>query len=64
MGNTSAGKVTGGNEGQTDKGRGSSFKFPFTKNRRNTGKVGTPSKAPNSQTVDGNKRDSGDRYGG
>lgn len=35
----SAGKVGGGNDGKTDKGRGSVDSFTYNKGKRNTGKV-------------------------
>jgi hypothetical protein len=44
------------NQGQTDRDRGSTMDFRYNKAGRNTGKVGAPSKAPNSNTEDGNKR--------
>lgn len=55
MGTNSAGSVPAGNEGQTDMGRGNEMRFPFSKEQRDTGKVGTPATLPNSNTVDGNK---------
>jgi len=35
----SAGRVGGGNQGQTDMDRGSSKTFPYSKGQRKTGKV-------------------------
>lgn len=56
MGNTSAGNVGDGNDGQTDKGRGSTGKMTYSNSQRNTGKTGSTGTAPNSNTVEGNKR--------
>jgi len=57
MGNNSAGKTGGGNDGQIDKGRGSVMKFSFTKSGRKTGKVGGGGRdSSNKLSEDGNKR--------
>lgn len=57
MGNTTAGTVGGGNEGQTDMGRGSKMNFSFSKSGRKTGKVAAGmTMAANSENVDANKR--------
>jgi hypothetical protein len=56
MGNTSAGKVGGGNEGQTDMDRGSVNVGSYSKGMRNTGKAGSMGSKANSNTDDGNKR--------
>jgi hypothetical protein len=60
MSTNSAGSVPAGNDGQTDMGRGSNVKFPFSKGQRDTGKVGTPKVIANPGTVDGNKTTSSD----
>ncbi len=51
----SAGNVPGGNEGQTDTGRGQSGDFSSNKSQRNTGRTGSVGSEPNSNTEDGNK---------
>ena len=61
MGTNSAGSVPAGNEGQTDQGRGTETVFPFSKERRDTGKVGTPTTIANPNTVDGNKTTNKDK---
>jgi len=38
-----------GNGGQTDKGRGTVHKFPYSKDQRKTGKVSSGGSAPNDQ---------------
>lgn len=54
---TSAGTVGSGNDGQTDKGRGSSMRFSFTKAGRKTAVVGGgPATIPNSESVADNIR--------
>lgn len=57
MSSNSAGTVGGGNEGQTDQGRGSKMMFSFTKGGRKTGAVGGGmSTVANMESVDGNVR--------
>ena len=51
----SAGNVPGGNEGQTDMGRGMSGDFTYDKMQRKTGRTGAAGMEDNSNTVDGNK---------
>jgi hypothetical protein len=56
MGTNSAGKVSSGNDGKTDMGRGSSSTFTVDKGQRNTGKVGSgPSSTTNSNKPDDSK---------
>ncbi len=57
MGTNSAGKVGGGNGGQTDMGRGPMMKFAYTKSGRKTGKIsGGIKKGSNEVSPDANKR--------
>lgn len=57
----SAGTVGGGNDGQTDKSRGTKMMFSFTKSGRKTGRVSAgQSSQSNMQTVDGNARKASD----
>jgi hypothetical protein len=60
MGSNSVKPGTPGGTGQTDKDRGSMFKFAFTKAGRKTGRIGTMTKTPNSNTEDGNERSTSD----
>jgi hypothetical protein len=50
----------GGNEGQTDQGRGSTEEFTYNKGMRKTGRTGSVGAGPNSNTVDGNKKTNSD----
>ena len=57
MGTNSAGRVGGGNDGQTDMGRGSLIHFRYTKSGRQTGRVGRSMKSVSNDTKpDSNKR--------
>ena len=62
MGNTNAGKVGSGNEGQTDMNRGSNMKGTYSKSSRKTGRVpgGGMTSMPNSDKDEDNKRSVGD----
>jgi len=56
MGNNSAGRVSGGNEGKTDMDRGSVDIGTYSKTKRQTGTVpGGMGKKPNSNKPDDNK---------
>jgi hypothetical protein len=50
----------GGNEGQTDQGRGDSGAFTYDKGQRKTGRTGGVGTSPNQNTVDGNKKTNSD----
>lgn len=50
----------GGNEGQTDQGRGGSGNFSYNKGMRKTGRTGSTGMQPNPNTVDGNKKTNAD----
>lgn len=56
MGTNTAGTVSSGNEGKTDKGRGSVDKFGYSKASRATGKTGSVGSSANSDKPDANKR--------
>jgi len=57
MGTNSAGQVGGGNEGQTDMGRGSKMEFSYSKSGRKTGRIGGGGRSSaNTVEPDSNKR--------
>jgi hypothetical protein len=61
MGTNSAGKVGGGNGGQTDLGRGTLIKFAYTKSGRRTGQIGGGiKKGSNDLSPDATKRTAND----